>query len=150
MYHYDGWYRCVKCSIGIRVTVLDAEVTAAFESADDPEIVDTWIPGTDYAEEIAQTSLALRDLDLDADDYDTLHAVLRAELKRLKALPSTPGRMESEYTGRKEGDAFKGMGFEERKAFIRQWAVVVSPDGSWSLSRPERAEKSSEPFPWRK
>ena len=126
------------CGNTISMLVLDAEVTAEFEAADDAEIAETVISGSDYAEEIAQIQLAVKDLDLMADDYDDRYAELITELRRLRALPSEPARVVSVPTGRTEGDAFKAMSDDERKAFIRLWTLTVYPEGSeprWKLDR---------------
>jgi DNA invertase Pin-like site-specific DNA recombinase len=131
------------CGNTIASNLLDAEVTEAFESADDVVIEETVIPGTDYAEEIAKTQLAVKDLDVMADDYDEAHAALMTELRRLKALPIEPPRVEARPVFNEagalmlEGDAFKAMNPEERRAFIRQWVLTVFPKESsprWKLS----------------
>lgn len=126
------------CGNTIKVTELDLEVTAEFEGADDAEIVETVISGSDYAEEIAQAQLAIKDLDLMADDYDDKYTELITELRRLRSLPSEPARAVTRYTGRNEGDAFKAMNPDERRAFVRLWTITVMPKGTmprWSLSR---------------
>jgi site-specific DNA recombinase len=154
MYAYnrnESWatYRCAGlgpngtvalrkgCGVTIKVDILDAEVTQEFLAADDMEVIETFTPGTDYTEDIARTELAIRDLDLDAEDYDEQHANLRAELKRLKALKPEGPRVTTEATGRSEGDAFKVMDPDQRRAEIRRWTLTVYPEGSqprWELS----------------
>jgi peptidoglycan/xylan/chitin deacetylase (PgdA/CDA1 family) len=92
----------------------------------------------DYGEEIAATQLAIRDLDLLADDYDLGHAVLMTELRRLRSLPAEPPGYWAQPTGRSEGDAFRAMTFEERQAFIKLWTLTVFAPGNeprWRLSR---------------
>lgn len=137
MYKYGISYRC--CGLGpgggvaqrkgcgntIPVVVLDAEVTAEFLAHDEPEIIETVQAGRDYAEEIAAVQLQVKDLDLLADDYDDVHATLVAELRRLQSLPVEPETRTTTYTGRTEGDAFCEMTDDERKAFIRNWRLVV-------------------------
>lgn len=128
------------CGNTIKVSELDAEVTAEFENADDAEIVETVISGSDYAEEIAAAQLAIKDLDVMADDYDDLHAELVRELRRLRDLPSEPAKVTTVFTGRSEGDAFKEMERAERMAFIRLWTLTVYPEGTeprWKLTRGE-------------
>lgn len=155
MYVYDARtryarYRCAglgpagntaqgqACGNTIKMGLLDAEVTAAFLEADDAEIVETVVSGSDYAEEIAQAQLAVKDLDIMADDYDDRHAALIKELRRLRGLPAEPARVVFDKTGRTEGDAFKAMSYEERRAFIRLWTLTVHPEGEprWTLALP--------------
>lgn len=155
MYAYnrnEAWatYRCAGigpngtvalrkgCGNTIKIQTLDAEVTEEFLNANDAEVIETFIPGTDYTEDIARVELAIRDLDQDAEDYDDRHAALRAELKRLKNLTPEGPKVTTEATGRSEGDAFKEMNQDERRAEIRKWVITVYPDTTegrrWQLS----------------
>lgn len=126
------------CGNTIKAGVLDSEVTQEFISADDMEVIETFIPGADYTESIARAELAIRDLDLDAEDYDERHAALRTELKRLKGLTPEGPRITTQATGRSEGEAFKGMNLDERRAEIRKWNLTVFPEGKdgprWKLT----------------
>lgn len=126
------------CSNTIKLDELDAEVTEEFLAAEDMEVIERFIPGTDYTEEIARVELALRDLDQDADDYDEKHAALRAELKRLKNLKPEGPTMTTEATGRSEGDAFKEMTLDERRVEIARWTLTVYPEDTegrrWKLT----------------
>jgi hypothetical protein len=132
------------CGNGILQEELDREVTAEFEAADDTYIKVTVIPGADYSDEVAAVTLAIRDLDVNADDYLDRHAVLVTELKRLKSLPASPARVTSEPVlddegnAMKEGDYFKTLGFAEQQAFIQLWSLTVYPRGAeprWRLAR---------------
>lgn len=128
MYRYRLQYRCLTaggCRNSIDVAVLDAQVYAEFATHDEPEILEAVVPGRDWAEEIAATQLAIRDLDFNAEDYDQRHATLIAELRRLRTLPAQPTRRSATYTGRTEGDAFQAMTEAEQKAFIRLWTLTV-------------------------
>jgi hypothetical protein len=91
------------------------------------------ISGRDWAEEIAQVQLAIKDLDLDAEDYEEQHAELRAELRRLRALPVEAPRVETTVTDRSEGDVFGEMSDEERRAYVRLWTLTVWPKGHEAL-----------------
>ena len=126
------------CGNTIKVDLLDSEVTEEFLSSDDAEVIEEFTPGTDYTEDIARAELAIRDLDLDSDDYDEKHAALRSELKRLKNLTPEGPRVTTRATGRSEGDAFAGMSREERRAHIRLWTLTVDPKGAdprrWKLT----------------
>lgn len=142
MYRWDGVYRCAgvgpagnsaqrkSCGNRVKLGTLDKEIWREFAEHNEPEVVDTIIPGSDYAEDIAAVQLAIRDLDALADDYDDRHAALLAELRHLRSLPAQPERRSSMYTGRTEGDAFKVMTEPEQRAFIRLWTLTVWPDDS--------------------
>ena len=139
MYRYGPSYRC--CGLGpgggvaqrkgcgntIPLAQLDGEITDEFLAADDLEHVETVIPGSDHSEEIAAVQLAIKDLDLDAEDYDERHAALVTELRHLRSLPVEPEKRVSIYTNRTEGEAFAEMTKNERRAFIRQWKLTVWP-----------------------
>jgi site-specific DNA recombinase len=164
MYRYAKSYRCAGvgpngnstqrrgCGNTIPVEQLDAEVTADFEAVDDQEVIETVTPGKDYAEEIAATQLAIKDLDVMADDYDLRHAVLLTELRRLRSLPAEPPGYWAEPTGRTEGDAFAEMDFAERQAHIRRWTLTVYAQGTeprWKLTwirQEPRATNNGSPY----
>jgi site-specific DNA recombinase len=128
-----------SCGNIIRAEELEGEVLREFEEYDEPEIIETRVPGRDYAEDIARVQLAIRDLDALDDDYDARHGALVRELRALRALPSEPERVTAAYTGRSEGDAFKAMTPGEQRAFIRLWTLTVLPPGQpgrrWRLER---------------
>ena len=141
-------YRCMGlpggkgCGNTIRKDELEPAVIAEFEAADDTYIKVTVIPGTDYSDEVAAVTLAIRDLDVNADDYLDQHADLVTELKRLKSLPASPARVTSEPVlddegnAMKEGDYFKTLSYAERQAFIQLWNLTVYPRGNeprWRL-----------------
>jgi site-specific DNA recombinase len=165
MYKWALRYRCAGvgpngnstqrkgCGNTILIDELDSEVLKEFLEYDEPEILETRIPGVDHLDEIAAVQLAVKDLDLLADDYDQRHAELIAELRRLKPLPVTAARIVPAVTGRTEGEAFEAMTFEERQAFIKRWALIVYPKGTeprWKLVWPEpHIAPDPNPFPWR-
>jgi DNA invertase Pin-like site-specific DNA recombinase len=153
MYKWAKRYRCAGvgpngnstqrtgCGVTILIAELDAAILEEFLEYDEPEILETRIPGVDHLDEIAAVQLAVRDLDVMADDYDQRHAELMTELRRLKALPVTPAKIITRPTGRSEGDAFRAMDFEERQAFIRLWTLTVFPPGAdprWELTYEHR------------
>jgi DNA invertase Pin-like site-specific DNA recombinase len=149
MYKWAKRYRCAGigpngnstqrsgCGNTILIAELDAAILAEFLEYEEPEILETRIPGVDHLDEIAAVQLAVRDLDVMADDYDQRHAGLMTELRRLKALPVTPAKIITRPTGRSEGDAFRAMDEDERRAFIRIWTLTVFPPGAdprWRLT----------------
>jgi len=65
------------------------------------------------------------------------------ELRRLRSLPQEPPGVRTLRTGRTEGDAFKAMDPDERRAFIRLWTLTVFPPGAdprWELTGGENYE----------
>lgn len=150
MYKWAKRYRCAGigpngnstqrkgCGNTILIEELDAAILKEFLEYDESEITETRIPGVDHLDEIAAVQLAVKDLDVMADDYDDRHAELMTELRRLKALPVTPAKVITMPTGRTEGDAFGAMDFGERQAFIKLWTLTVFPPGTdprWELAR---------------
>jgi hypothetical protein len=153
MYKWAQRYRCAGigpngnstqrkgCGNTILIAELDAEILKEFLEYEEDEIIETRIPGVDHLDEIAAVQLAVRDLDVMADDYDQRHAELMTELRRLKALPVTPAKITTMLTGRTEGDAFRAMSFGERQAFIGLWRLEVFPPGTdprWGLTYEHR------------
>ena len=149
MYKWGKSYRCAGigpngnstqrdgCGVTILVAELDAAIPAEFVEYDEPEVIETRIPGVDHLDEIAAVQLAVRDLNVMADDYDHRHAELMTELRRLKALPVTPAKIVTVFTGQSEGDAFRAMDLDERRAFIGLWKLTVFPPGTeprWALT----------------
>jgi site-specific DNA recombinase len=102
----DGlYYYCRECPKGERLHVPMTEVDeavneAVMSKADQPHFVTDITPGDDWAEEIQRVRDDIRDLDPEADGYDTQLAVLRGELTRLRALPAKP----AEITRKRDGN----------------------------------------------
>ncbi len=143
LYRYKLRYRCAGvgpsgtgaqakgCSNTISLAQLDAEVWQEFADDGEPKIRTEIIRGTDYGEEIAAVQLAIKDLDLLADNYDERHAVLVTELRGLtKAKPKPDEVITYRDEHETEGDAFKAMTPEEQRAFIRLWTLTVYPKDS--------------------
>lgn len=75
-------------------------------------------PGRNYDDQIANVRQDIRELDPEAEDYDPQLADLRAELHRLRSLPSTPDRIEWIGSGRFAADEWPGWNKAERRAFL--------------------------------
>lgn len=129
------------CGNTIKADLLDSEVTEDFLSEDDLEVTEIFAPGTDYTEDIAREEPAIRDLDLDADDYDEKHAALRSELKRLKGLPVQAPSITVRATGRTEGEAYAAM---NPRSDVRTFGIGNSP---FTLRAQSRADGSSAEAP---
>jgi hypothetical protein len=77
----------------VKMSYLDSVVDDMVMSAgDEPHMITVVTPGDDHGDEIDQIRQEIRDLDPEANDYDSRLAELRDELKNLRTLPSTPGR----------------------------------------------------------
>jgi site-specific DNA recombinase len=88
------------------------------------EIVVT--PGHGHEEEIYEVERDLRELDLDAPDYDERHAALRAERARLRALPAVADKVERRKTGDTIGQYWATLQTEsDKRAFLRKHGVVI-------------------------
>lgn len=67
--------------------------------ADSPVVQTVLTPGNGYADELEQNARDIAELDVDADDYMDALTELRAERKRLQALPAEPDRIEQRPIG---------------------------------------------------
>jgi DNA invertase Pin-like site-specific DNA recombinase len=83
------------------------------------------VPGDDHAAEIAEIEAEIRDLDLDAADYDDLLRALRAERTRLKALPIEPAQVIERSTGRTVADVWKTLNAEKKRQYLTAADIKV-------------------------
>jgi site-specific DNA recombinase len=127
----DTWfyYRCggldrkrSVCKNMVRVEDVDAWVDSWFTEEGTfarTEIVETiTIPGNDHADEIAENSQEIRELDPDAQNYDEQLTRLRAERARLQSLPSEPAQVTEQPTGKTVGDLWASLDDQERRRFL--------------------------------
>lgn len=89
-------YRCRECGRTVHADKTDAAVNDLMLSRTDMAWLDKWlIPGDDHSAELERVKLEYRELSsrgLDFDAEDIERDRLRAEIKRLESLPSTPAR----------------------------------------------------------
>ena len=144
------YYRCKgtdqvpsKCANGIRADALEDYVARHFSDRNNMlggervfESVET--PGFDYVADIAELEADIRQLDLDAPDYDEQLATLRAERSRLRELPSQPSTTELVPTGALVADLWNDSNIDERRDYLQKYGlkVLVRP-----LSEGETAER---------
>ena len=119
------YYYCRECPKGNRPFVWCNEIDTAVHDAvmsmkDQDHIVSTVKPGDTYGDEISQVKEDIRDLDPEADDYDTQLAALRAELKRLRGLPRKPVEIITKPDGKKVGKVWESLDVADR----RQWLLA--------------------------
>jgi DNA invertase Pin-like site-specific DNA recombinase len=113
------------CGNNVDLAAAD-QALSRFMAGLDAEILTTRVvPGHDHRAEMDAIKMDLRALDPDAGDYDGRHAALRAELARLKALPSVPDRIVTEPTGVTYGQAWQALDESERAAWLRSKGVRV-------------------------
>jgi DNA invertase Pin-like site-specific DNA recombinase len=128
-------YRCAGrgsqrtgCGNLVATEHADAAVNR-FLSTLEAEIQETrLIPGHDHRAEIADVEMELRSLaaaGLDEDAEDARRAELRAERKRLTALPYVPDRVVTVGTGQTYGAAWSALDASERAAWLRSHNIRI-------------------------
>jgi DNA invertase Pin-like site-specific DNA recombinase len=144
----DYFYYCHHgCPAGSRLMVkmsyLDSVVDDMVMSAgDEPHMITVVTPGDDHGHEIDQIREEIRDLDPEANDYDSRLAELRDELKNLRTLPSTPRKIERKPSGKTIGELWQSLDAGGKRRFLqndgakfhvsrdadRNVHVVIGPD----------------------
>ncbi len=123
------YYKCYgKCGAGvIPMGHLDGRI--------DGEILENygWVPlqaktvktGKSHASEIAAVERQIRELDLDAHNYDDQHSKLRAERTRLRNLPSEPDVVTYAPTGEKVADYWPKLDAHAKREFLLANGIKV-------------------------
>jgi DNA invertase Pin-like site-specific DNA recombinase len=120
----DGlYYYCRECPKGERLlaplTYVDRAVNDSIMAfADLPHFVNELTPGDDWASEIDQIRQDIRELDPESDDYDAQLGKHRAELTRLRALPTKPAKIEKKSDGRTVGEVWKSSDTVAKRKFL--------------------------------
>lgn len=130
---YNVYYRCwgtdtapSKCKNMYPLEELDAWLDRRMARIKLPRYEIVVSPGHGYEDEIYEVERDLRELDLDAPDYDERHAALRAERARLRALPATPDTVERRKTGQSIGQYWVTLETgEDKRAFLVKHGVKV-------------------------
>ena len=92
----------------------------------DVEIMESvYIPAQGHADEIDEVEQEIKELDLDASDYDERHAELRAERARLIALGTEPAHTEDRPTGIKLGDYWPTLDTAGKRDYLTSVGVKV-------------------------
>jgi site-specific DNA recombinase len=76
------------------------------------------ISGRNHDDEIVQTETEIRELDLDAGDYDAQLTALRAERARLKALPAVPDEVIARPTGQTVAQHWRSLDDAGRREYL--------------------------------
>jgi DNA invertase Pin-like site-specific DNA recombinase len=134
----EPYYRCSgklaanakPCGVMVRMSVLDAIVDENMSCDPNPVMKLTLIPGKNYDDEIDLVRAQIKTLasDPDADDYEDKHAELMTELKRLKALDTTPDEWREEPTGETNGDKWTSADFAGKREILKEWRVTFKWD----------------------
>jgi site-specific DNA recombinase len=130
---YNVYYRCwgtdtapSKCKNMYPLKDLDAWVDRRMARIKLPRYEILVTPGDGHEYEIYEVERDLRELDLDAPDYDERHAALRAERARLRALPATPDKVDRRKTGDTIGRYWATLQTDtDKRAFLLKHGVVV-------------------------
>lgn len=122
------YYRCVKAH-GLMVPTARVEAAVNHGLGDwlglSRVTRDVLVPGQNWDKEIEDVKFELRHLDPDAEDYDDLHAKLRAELASLKARPSVPDRWETEETGQTYASEWAELPEDRRAQWLKKNRFLV-------------------------
>jgi DNA invertase Pin-like site-specific DNA recombinase len=104
-----GAARKSECRNMVPLAEMDAEVLKWLAASTQPVYDREWVEGSNYEAEIEQVNMELFELprrDLPEDQEDAERARLRADRRRLQALPSIPGHWEDRETGETYGQMF--------------------------------------------
>jgi DNA invertase Pin-like site-specific DNA recombinase len=129
--HY--YYRCSGrgaarrgCGNLVPVDVADARVDAYMAKSTNLITVTRVVPGHNYEAELEDIEMDLRRLaaqGLDEDKEDAERARLRAERKRLAALPSVPDELVTEPGDETYAERWARLGVPERNAWMREAGI---------------------------
>jgi DNA invertase Pin-like site-specific DNA recombinase len=114
-------YVCRVCHKSVHADKADAAVSAFMSSRTVEWLQPTWVDGNDHQAELDRVALELSELPkrgLDDDTEDSERARLRAERRRLEALPRESGRWEFAFSGISEGDRWAGMPVSDQRAWL--------------------------------
>lgn len=132
-------YVCRKsCGYGVPMTEADDEVGEAVTDMYGhlPHIVRRLVPGENYLDRIARKRQDIRELDPEADDYDTRLAEMRAELAHLRSLPSKPDEVKWIPSGKTVGQHWASLDTAARRDWLLEngWKVTAFKDeDGWRL-----------------
>jgi DNA invertase Pin-like site-specific DNA recombinase len=129
------YYRCSGrgsqrkgCGNMIRLDKTDATVHRFMADLNLPIMARKLVPGHSHEAEIEEVKFLLRQLDPDAEDYDSQHAALRSRLAELKALPSVPDHWEDVPTGQTYAQRWAEQDNAERGAWLKSVELSVWAD----------------------
>jgi hypothetical protein len=146
---FSGYYRCAGrgtrrqgCGFMVHIDQADTRAIDMLSASREPWTEEIFIPGDDHSDELRRNQVALRDLnarmdELDDDDYMDSLVELRAERKRLMALPAVAPHTEIRETGESVGDHWLRLDRDGRRQMmadaVRFFADRVEIEGQTSL-----------------
>lgn len=127
------YYRCLGigarrkgCGNMVHLATVDKLVSDFLDQLDAPMYILDLIAGKNYDADIALVDMELKSLasqGLSEEKEDDLRTHLRAEKRRLAALPSVPDRVERVATGQTYGEVWHGLSPIERRAWLAKRGV---------------------------
>ena len=136
------YYRCYGsgpqrkgCGLLVDLARADATVTALLSRNTTPHRIKSLIKGTNWAAEVADTGLAIRELDPIAEDYSERHATLMAQLADLRSRKPTADRINWETVRNADGSPmtigqhFESLDFDARRAYIATCQITATREG---------------------
>ena len=132
-------YVCRKgCGYGAPMAKADALVNEAVMHSHGnlPHLVRRLVPGENYLDQIARKRQDIRELDPEADDYDTRLAQMREELAHLRALPSKPDEVKWIPSGKTIAEHWVALDTAARRDWLLEngWKVTATKEGrKWRL-----------------
>ena len=131
------YYRCTGrgpqrkgCGLMVRCNLVDAAVhQIAARTFCTPVMITRTIPGHDYTAALEDVRLGIRDLadrDLTDEEYDGELARLRAERKRLSALPSVPEQKVTEPGGETYKELWDALEDAQRGSWLKRHGFRVT------------------------
>lgn len=137
---YNYCYACRKgCGLSIRVEEADAQITHEITEtyAQVTHVVRNLVSGESYLDQIARKRQDIRELDPEAENYDTRLAELRGELAHLRSLPSKPDHIEWVKSGKTVAQHWRSLDTAGRRDWLREagyhYVVCQQPDGTSAL-----------------
>lgn len=124
------FYWCHGCNAHLPVADADAWVARQVSRDTRRDIVETVIPGDDHADAIADVKHDMAEA-VQAEDFDRL-APLRAELDRLRGIPSTPPRTVRRPADKTVAELWAALGDDtdaRRRFLLDRRALAVYQDG---------------------
>lgn len=130
------YYRCrglgavpKSCGLMVRLDLVDAAVDQTMRNHFNiPKMELTVIPGTDHSAELAALEFELRKLPergLEWEDEDAERARLRAEIRRVRALPVVPDVEKWEPTGKTFAELWAEVSPADRAKWLRAEGFTV-------------------------
>lgn len=136
-YYYCGHGCPAGSRLMVNMSYLDSVVDDMVMSAgDQPHVITVVTPGDNHSDEIDQVRQEIRDLDPEADDYDTRLAELRQELANLRSLLSAPRKVEYKPSGKTIGEVWQSLDGAGKRRFLQGTGVKfhVSRDADRNVS----------------